>query len=482
MKTRKTLLIIVTVFCFSAFIFGEDNKLSLDRLLASYLENDLSLQNLVLQKQKAELSKQSSELTNGFDISLSTGTMSFRMDNGSPSFQVRPSAEVSLPQVKNLSVKAGSNISVSSGSGADISDTSLSVGIDIISNSELERKTTMMKTERNVTEAEWKITNTALSAEKSFYNELKALFNSAQNILSEKSNLYTDTISFEETKAKGYSDASSTYRLAQIKVMNSQHSLETKIRSFNHSLAVFYAKCGITLEDSESDSLYEKFISDFEKQIPELEAVKIEELKKSDFSDIETATWNYEINSLQRSGKKNFSLGASAGYTFGSESGTMSKSKVDTADIGVTSTIGGVKLSGGMSIPVTGDSHAPSFTASASFALNTFRQNKITEQTNEISEQQDLISIQEAEKKYDTTIVDKKQSLQDIEWQKQTNDSSLVMYKEIEASMKQYFDNGLIKESEYLSAKTNVDLYTLKQIQNKLELIIYNNEVKSLFR
>ena len=47
--------------------------------------------------------------------------------------------------------------------------------------------------------------------------------------------------------------------------------------------------------------------------------------------------------------------------------------------------------------------------------------------------------------------------------------------------MKQYYQQGIIKESEYRSAEVNVKNYKVKLASNEIDYIIYNNELQTLF-
>ena len=121
------------------------------------------------------------------------------------------------------------------------------------------------------------------------------------------------------------------------------------------------------------------------------------------------------------------------------------------------------------------------YSVSASIKPNVFRNKKITKQTNELTAEQEMLSIQAAEEDYNTAIVDKQTELQSIEWAKETNLETFDMWSNLEKDEKRWFDEGIVKESEYLNAFANRELYRIKLLINKIDLIIYNNSTKLLF-
>lgn len=134
----------------------------------------------------------------------------------------------------------------------------------------------------------------------------------------------------------------------------------------------------------------------------------------------------------------------------------------------------------GISIPTTQEK-SPAYTISASVDPNTFRLNKIKKQKNDISSEKELITIEDAIQKYETSLVDQQTSLNDIIWSKETNLKTYQMYSELEADLNKWYKAGITKESEYLSAKTNKEKYKINLLINDIDLIIYNIETNLLF-
>lgn len=442
--------------------------------LSAYLNNDLELQRLAYEVKKAEISNKNTAIENGFDITLSTGTASFNFNDDGSSVSFIPSAKVSVPQAQNLSVQASSKIKIADGEN-DTADTSISLGVDIISGTALNRKISLMKGERTLLEAKRALQNRALEAEKEYFSELKSLFSTASSITSLQRDMYEDTVSFEEVKAKGYSTGSAKYRQAEMKVISDKHDVEKKMMDLEHDCAVFAAKCG---KEYEPGTTTDSFLP---KEVPVIQPVDILSFNKDDYSKIESARYKQQLADLQRKADKDFSLTATAGYTFKNSNTPFSStdSKADTIDAGLSATYKGLSVGAGINIPADGSN--PTYTASATVKPNTFRTKALKKETDSYNIEEEIISIKAAEDDYNTDVVDKQSELNDIKWSKQTITETYELYVKLEKDMDSLLRQGLVKETEYLNAYANKKMYQIKLIMNDLDLIIYNNSTKLLF-
>ena len=442
-------------------------------LLLSYVENDAELKNLILAAKKSALSYQSAKIDTGFDVTLSSGSVTLQVNDDGTKLTAKPSVKMSLPQASNLSVTAQTNFS-SESSNTSLSNTSVAVGIDIISSAVISNKLTKLKAERAVTEAQRKIEKRAIAAEKEFYTALKSLLSSINNIMTKRQTLYEDSIDFEAKKVQGYSESSSTYRQAELKVISDQHEIDSAIHSFKYDCVVFYKKCGYDLEIDDKADL----MSFVPSGIDEVEPADILKFDKALYTEIENANWTYYINSMERSSKKNYGLSASAGYTFDN-----SITNSDSIDAGLSGTFGGLTVGAGISLPVKSSqsSISPAYTLSASLNPNTFRKNSITKKQNVLTEEQELLAIQTAESAYETKLVEFQQKLDTLLWEKKTVEENISMYGDLEKDMAQLYQQGYINETEYLSAKNNLNSSIIKKISNLIDLIIYNDDVISNF-
>lgn len=476
---KKTLsFLVITIISIGTHNLFSFEKISTQELFYSYLKNDSNLKDLTIEAEKAQLALQSSKIDEGFDITLSTGSVTIQTLGDKSTLTVKSAGvSASLPQASNLTLSASSGASItnwdfanSNSDSNSLSDTKLNLSVDLVSSSSLSRKITLLTAQRNLTQAKRNLQKQALQSETDFYTQLKALLTSTSEIITAQTQLYTDTIDFESIKAKGYSTASSTYKLAQMKVMSDQHDIDSKIRSLIHDYLLFYKKCGYEITLDQDTDFYDLIPSD----LPQVQALSIEDFETDKYTEIEEALWTYEINSLSRSASKSFTLSANGGYTFNNS--TTSSNTIDT---GLTSTIGGLNLTAGVSIPVQGGN--PAYTFSASLSPSTFFQNSITKKTNDLTEEQELLAIENARTNFETVKVDKEQELQDLEWNKQSYNESYTMYQDLANQLETHYKAGLIKESEYLSALSNAKNYKVKLISNLIDFIIYNNELQSLF-
>ena len=442
-------------------------------LLLSYVENDAELKNLILAAKKSALSYQSAKIDTGFDVTLSSGSVTLQVNDDGTKLTAKPAVKMSLPQASNLSVTAQTNFS-SESSNTSLSNTSVAVGIDIISSAVISNKLTKLKAERAVTEAQRKIEKRAIAAEKEFYTALKNLLSSINTIMTKRQTLYEDSIDFEAIKVQGYSESSSTYRQAELKVISDQHEIDSAIHSFKYDCVVFYKRCGYDLEIDDKADL----MSFVPSGIDEVEPADILKFDKALYTEIENANWTYYINSMERSSKKNYGLSASAGYTFDN-----SITNSDSIDAGLSGTFGGLTVGAGISLPVKSSqsSISPAYTLSASLNPNTFRKNSITKKQNVLTEEQELLAIQTAESAYETKIVEFQQKLDTLLWEKKTVEENISMYGDLEKDMAQLYQQGYINETEYLSAKNNLNSSIIKKISNLIDLIIYNDDVISNF-
>ena len=457
------------IFSFSLLSAGD---LTLTDYLKGWIENDRDLKNASINLQKASLSNEKSLIQNGFDITLSSGNMTFKTINGDGKFTLSPSIKASLPVARNLSVNLESDISVSSSS--NIENTSISASMDIINTDKEKRELTKKKNQRSVLEATRQIESKAQDAEKNFYNEIKSLLKTSESISNTKNTLYSDKITFEKIKTQGYSETSSSYRLAEMKVNNGIHSIETYERTLSHNYELFLLKCGF----KENETSYEDFLSILgkESETSELKPLTFDDFKKENFKQLENALWTQSINSLSRESSKNYSLKGTAGYTFKNSNTNNS----DTVNAGITSTVLGMNLSAGISMPVSNDA-SPAFTAGISFSPNTLRLQKIEKLEDGLSEESENLSIDTALSNYNLAEADNRQTVKDLEWSKSTVEENLSMYTKTEKDMKYYFDRGIITESEYLSAKSNKEKYEIEKILSLLDIIISNCQTQSLF-
>lgn len=474
MKKLKFLLWAVPFFAFAASAaVGEE---SIENLLAGYLKNDLTLQNLSAEVAKQILNNESVQISNGMSFKLSTGSVT--LYTGDTTYAtLTPSASLSFPQYNDLTFSLSSKTTVGS-SDAGFSNTSISVQSDIISEKSDDVSISLLKSQRNLLESQRQLQNRFTSAEKEFYSNLKSLYQLAAEITSAEKNLYEDKLSFEEIKALGYSTTSSKYRSAQLEVLSDQHTVDTKKHQLERETKIFASLCGIeyTGSDAATDFLPSK--------IPSVEAIDILSFAEENYTELESALWTKKINQAERDAQKTFSLSANAGYTFAnSNTNTGNSKKADTVDLGTNFTWqnSGLSASAGVSIPVTSENHSPIFTFAFSLDPSAFQQAKISSQIDQLESEQEDISIQSAKKSYQTAVTSQQAELADIQWNKSSNTETYNLYTSLAADLKNWYKRGITTESEWRSAEVNKENYRIQLLINDIDLIIYNNETTLLF-
>ena len=466
---KKILAALAGLLSFS--ILGAVELVPTDHLLASYLEQDADLKNQTLELQKAKLNQQGTLIDKGISIKLQTGDMTFSFGNNT-SFSVKPGASVTIPQANNLGLNLNSQLSVADGK-TSFDSASATVSVDLISSNKANRDINLLQQERKVLEAERSLTTKALDKEKSFYKSLSSLMSSVTSVLSKKSTVFDDNVSFEKIKLQGYAPDSASYVKAELKLFTSERDYQAAVHSLINDYKAFYISCGQEIEIPQD--------ADFTQLIPTdivlVEPVDITSFDKSKYKDIESNEWSQTINQMNRDASTKLTLTANGGYSYRNSNGKSSNS----VNAGVSGSYQGIGLNASVSVPVADEKSSPSLTVGLSWSPNTAKKNKISDQLEEIAIEQEQMKLDSAYSSYETTVQERQLKLADIMWTIQTNQTNLDMYEKVEANMKSYYDRGLISEKDYSSACNSTVQAKVKQISGYIDLIIYNNEVSALF-
>lgn len=466
--------LITLIFIFSFAVISVWSQESVSTLLEGYLKNDLSIQNLSAEVEKQSLNNESSQISNGFNFQLSTGTVTLYTGD-STYVKINPTASLNLPQYNDLTLSLSSKATIG-GDDAGVSDTSINLSADIISEQADTIKISRLKAERSLLESKRALQNRFTSAEKEFYTSLKNLYQIAAEINTAENEYYEDKLSFDQIKAQGYTSTSSKYRTAQLEVLSDQHTIDTKKHELERETKVFANLCGINYQGTDAITQF------LPNSIPLVDAVDVNSFPEETYTELEAALWTNKINQLERDAEKFFTLNANAGYTFANSS-AGSSSKTDTVDFGTGMTFAdtGLSASAGVSIPTTSENHNPIFTFGISIDPNAFRQAKITSQIEKLEAEQEAISIQSARNNYQTAVTTQAAELADIQWNKSSNTETYNLYKSLAADLQTWYKRGITTESEWRSAEVNKEKYRIQLLLNDIDLIIYNNETLLLF-
>ena len=115
------------------------------------------------------------------------------------------------------------------------------------------------------------------------------------------------------------------------------------------------------------------------------------------------------------------------------------------------------------------------------FLLQIFFQKSITDKTNALTDEAELLAIEDARKNYEKVKIQKSQELEELLWNMASYQESYEMYESLATQLKEAYDLGLIAESQYLSALSEAKSYKVNLLTNQIDLIIYNNELITLF-
>lgn len=470
----KRILLAALAAIFTINILNAVELVPTQELLAAYLERDSELKNLALELQKSKLNNELTQIDKGFYLKLSSGDMTFTFGDNS-SFKVYPGVNATLPQYNNLGLNVNGQMSVQDGQ-ASFDSASAAISVDILSSNKTEREISLLKAQRSVLEAERNLTSMAVEKEKTFYKNISSILSSILNIVSKKNSLNDEYIEFEQIKLKGYSKTSSSYIKEEMKVLNLEHELEAAIHSLITDYKFFYFDCGYEIEIPE-DTDFTQLIPD---DIPVVEAVDINNYTAENYKQIESNLWNQKLNQMSRDAARDFTLSANGGYTY--KNSTTGNS--NTVDAGVAAAYQGIGLNAGVHVPVSsGDSGAssPSVSLGITYTPNTFKKNKINDQLTEIEIEQEQMKVDSAYTDYEEAVREMKIQLEDIKWSEETNNKNYKMYADVEKEMLDYYKRGFISERDYVSATINTIQSKVKGLINRIDLIVYNDEVKAKF-
>ena len=470
----KRILLAALAAIFTINILNAVELVPTQELLAAYLERDSELKNLALELQKSKLNNELTQIDKGFYLKLSSGDMTFTFGDNS-SFKVYPGVNATLPQYNNLGLNVNGQMSVQDGQ-ASFDSASAAISVDILSSNKTEREISLLKAQRSVLEAERNLTSKAVEKEKTFYKNISSILSSILNIVSKKNSLNDEYIEFEKIKLQGYSKTSSSYIKEEMKVLNLEHELEAAIHSLITDYKFFYFDCGYEIEIPE-DTDFTQLIPD---DIPVVEAVDINNYTAENYKQIESNLWNQKLNQMSRDAARDFTLSANGGYTY--KNSTTGNS--NTVDAGVAAAYQGIGLNAGVHVPVSSGysgASSPSVSLGITYTPNTFKKNKINDQLTEISIEQEQMKVDSAYTDYEETVREMKIQLEDIKWSEETNNKNYKMYADVEKEMLDYYKRGFISERDYVSATINTIQSKVKGLINRIDLIVYNDEVKAKF-
>ena len=202
----------------------------------------------------------------------------------------------------------------------------------------------------------------------------------------------------------------------------------------------------------------------------------IRDYKKDDFTELEKANWNYQINSQSRNINSDFSLSAQAGYGFSLNDETFS----DSAQAGLTMNYKGISLSATSSIPINQNSN-PSLSFSLGWNPSTSKIQNLSAQNKILQDELEQLEIANAQENFFDTVLSMEEKRSNLEWETEQNFEQEKLYAELEKDVESWYKKGIVSESEYRQAKVNYENAKVKLALTKIDRIIYNNDLSMLF-
>ena len=140
----------------------------------------------------------------------------------------------------------------------------------------------------------------------------------------------------------------------------------------------------------------------------------------------------------------------------------------------------GITGTAGVSFPAASDKD-PFYTMSVGVNPFGFKSSSIDKQKIQLAKKQEEIAIKQAEENFQTAIVNIYSNLGDLRWKKMSNKEELEVYQQLLKDTENWFKQGIVKESEYKNSKVNYQRAKISCLENAVDFIIFNDEVKLMF-
>lgn len=479
---KKIKRLVSILFCFVNWFFVSSQayaqtEITFEKLLEGYILKDRNYAVSKIDFQSALLDYQKTGIENGFSVEFSTGIINFQKENNGSEISFSPSTIFSIPSWRNSKITISTPVSIVNNTSKNSNIVSYDnvgglLSTDVFSSTQKKLEISQLSAERSLFTAKQDYSKSIEQAEKRFLTELQTLFTERKTLLEAEEDLVDSQISFDTVKAKGYAEKSAKYRTTLLQLQSNQLTYDQKKRSFETTLALFCDKCGIENKDLEID-------------IPDVELLKIENFQQSDFVELDTALWTNKINTLTRDSETAWSLTGKGGYSFSKNNSTTSGDTLDSETkhnlkAGASLNWNGLTVETMFALPVN-DLKNPSVSLSVGFKPTDLKIANIEAQENKLLEQKEDLSIQDATSKYDSSVIENTEEYQTLNWQIKKNEEELALYTELEKDMKAWLSNGIIANSEYRTAKINLENSKIQFQLTKILRRLYNINLKNLF-
>jgi hypothetical protein len=438
-------------------------------LLRGYQAQDTEGKRLELEKERAALELQRYALENGISFTVSSGDGVFTFSPSGVSVSAEPGVELNFPNLRNTGLTLDAPLATD-GEKVTQYGVDVSVKTGIVTRQGDAYKAGLETSRRRFLTALRNAESRRRQAEEEFCQRIKELLTLENNILQAQGAVLTARYDLEEKRAGGYGASSTVWRTAELSLRSRERELGEAQRKTERALRDFAEACAVAAagipENIPDEAL--RSITDFDPQA---------------YSVLEEARWNYEVNTLQRRSQDSpFTLDGRAGYSWRDSAGGTSYTDAagSRATAGLDFSRGGLSLSAGVSVPLK-NPNEPSLTFRFQWRPSGSKTAGIDRQLRDIAGQGELLTIAEAEKKYRDLVIDYDQRQEELLWQHQTYTDEAELYRINAEEQQLWFDRGIIRESDYLDARTNYLMALNRVLSARIDRRLYNLELTGLF-
>jgi hypothetical protein len=307
-------------------------------------------------------------------------------------------------------------------------------------------------------------------AEQEFCQTVKELLTLENNILQAQGAVLEARNDLEEKRAGGYGASSTVWRTAELSVRSKERELGEAQRKEDRAMKDFAEACAVAA-------------AGIPENIPDEALRSITDFDSEAYTVLEEARWSHEVNTLQRRALDSpFTLDGRAGYSWrGGDAGTgYTTAAGSRATAGLDFSRGGLSLSAGVSLPLE-NPNEPSLTFRFQWRPSGSKTAGFDKQLRDLAGQGELLTIAEAEKKYRDQVIDYDQRREELLWQRETYTEEADLYRTNAEDQRMWFDRGMIRESDYLDARTNYLMALNRALSARIVRRLYNLELTGLF-
>jgi hypothetical protein len=437
-------------------------------LLRGYQAQDTEGKRLELEKERAALELRRYALENGISFTVTSGDGVFTFAPSGVSVSAEPGVELGFPNLRNTGLTLDVPLTAE-GEKLTQYGVDVSVKTGIITRQGDAYKAGLEESKRRFLTALRNAESRRREAEEEFCKLIKELLTLENNILKAQGDVLEARNDLEEKRAGGYGASSTVWRTAELSVRSRERELGEAQRKADRALRDFAEDCVVAA-------------AGIPENIPDEALQVITEFDSEAYTVLEAARWNYEVNTLQRRSQDGpFTLDGRAGYSWRrNDGGGYTDAAGSRAIAGLDFSRGGLSLSAGVSVPLE-NPDGPSLTFRFQWKPSGSRIAGFDRQLRDIAGRGELLTIAEAEKQYRDLVIDYDQRREELLWQHETYAEEADLYRINAEEQQVWFDRGIIRESDYLDARTNYLMALNRVLSARIDRRIYNLELAGLF-